>query len=209
MRVGIGITSYKRPEMLEKCLFHINKHTFMDGVTVYVAKDSDEDRKGVSKVKNECLRALKDCDHIVLLDDDTWPIKDGWLEFLISSGENHLLFLNPTHRRIGQFKDISMYMDCGGVMLYMTKKVIDKVGAFNEEFYRHGFEHAEYSLRVFKAKLTNAAYMMRNGTENYLHSEDYSNPFHKSSITNEEKNLLFEKNRRIFAKPITKIYRPL
>jgi hypothetical protein len=46
-------------------------------------------------------------------------------------------------------------------------------------------------------------------TENYLYSEDYSNPKHKSSITNEEKQLLFNKNFPKFAKGIEQIYIPL
>lgn len=210
MRVGLGVTTYNRPELLEKCLRQINRHTFMDDVTIYVAKDTDSDRKGVAYRKNECLRALKDCDHIILLDDDCYPIKDGWIEFLISSKQNHLLYLNHTHNKIGRFKDIDIYKDCGGVMLYLTKEVINKVGAFNEEFIRWGLEHCEYSLRIFKAGLTPAAYMMKKGTDKYFYALDYdSKIIHQSTINNFEKNLLFNINRVIFAKPITEIYRAL
>ena len=67
--IGIGITTYNRPDMLNKCLEHIKKHTFNDNVTIYVADDSNE-RKGVAYRKNECLRALKDCDYVFLFDDD-------------------------------------------------------------------------------------------------------------------------------------------
>ena len=69
MRVGIGITSYNRPECLKECLEHISKHTFTNNVKIYVATDTDEDRRGVAFRKNECLRSLKNCDYIFLFDD--------------------------------------------------------------------------------------------------------------------------------------------
>lgn len=93
--------------------------------------------------------------------------------------------------------------------MFMTKEVIETVGAFNEEFELWGFEHAEYSQRIFKAGLTVAPYICLNQTGQYIYAEDYNNPLHKSSITNQEKNYLFNKNKYIFAKPITTIYRPL
>jgi GT2 family glycosyltransferase len=60
MRIGCGITTFNRPECLKECLEHINKHTFMDNITLYVATDTDEDRRGVAYRKNECLKYLKD-----------------------------------------------------------------------------------------------------------------------------------------------------
>ena len=61
---------------------------------LYVATDSDKDRQGVARRKNECLRALKDCDYVFLFDDDCFPIKDGWVNFFIQSGDAHLLYLH-------------------------------------------------------------------------------------------------------------------
>lgn len=211
MRVGIGVTSYNRPQMLEKCLEQIKKHTFSDDVTIYVAQDSDEDRQGVAKRKNECLRALKDCDYIFLFDDDCWPIRDGWVEFFISgAGNTHVLYLNDKmHNPIHEGYSFKTYHDCGGVFMYIPKTALDKIGAFNEDFELWGFEHAEWSLRYYKEFLNTKYYFMLKGTDDYLHSEDYSNPDHKSSITNDEKNLLFKKNWPIFAKGITQIYRAL
>jgi glycosyltransferase involved in cell wall biosynthesis len=216
-KIGIGVTTFRRPEMLQKCLDSIRKHTFMDGVTIYVADDSNE-RKGVAYRKNECLRALKDCDYIFLLDDDVEIIKDGWIEFFVdgykSTSVNHFLYLNSTHNmydkrvfasKYGVFT-VGHYKDCGGVFMFMTKGCVEKVGAFNEIFCMWGFEHAEWSMRACNG---NRNFNMLEGTENYIYSEDYSNPNHKSSITNEEKNLLFKKNFPKFAKGIKSIYLPL
>jgi len=157
------------------------------------------------------LRALKDNDYIFLFDDDCYPIRDGWVEFFISEykksgGYSHFLFLNDKlHRKVGRYNNRDVYNDCGGVFMFLTKKDVERVGAFNENFCLWGFEHAEYSNRV----CPHVPYQMIVGTENYLYAEDYSNPNHQSSITNEEKNLLFRKNFPLFAKGIDKIYRPL
>jgi glycosyltransferase involved in cell wall biosynthesis len=206
MKIGIGITTYNRPEMLQKCLDSIRKHTFMDGVTIYVADDSNE-RLGVSKRKNECLRALKDNDYIFLFDDDVEIIKDGWIAFFVKANFDHLLFLNnKLHNFIYKDDNIKVFRDCGGVFMFMTKKAIEKVGAFDEKFELWGMEHCDWSMR-WNDKIRE--FYMLDGTENYIYSEDYSNPNHKSSITNEEKNLLFKKNFPKFAKGINKIYIPL
>ena len=182
--IGIGLTTYQRPEMLAKCLEHIRKHTICE-YKLHIAIDTDEDRKGVAARKNECLRALKDCDHIFLFDDDCYPIKDGWIDFFINSGQEHLLFLNDRlHNFTHQKGIVKYYKDCGGVFMYMTKQAVERVGAFNEHFLMYGFEHADYSIRILRG---HGKYPMLRETEQYLYSEDYSNPNHKSSISDEEK----------------------
>ena len=208
--VGIGITTYNRPDMLEKCLEHIYKHT-NNTYQLYVAVDKDDDRQGISKRKNECLRVLKDCDHIFLLDDDCYPVKDGWVDFFVSSGYNHLLYLNQSHNYMKTINgNAKVYRDCGGVFMYMTKECIKDVGAFNEKFEIFGFEHADYSQRVYKAGLTVAPYICLNGTSEYIYSEDYSNPNHKSSLSIEEKNKHIKNNwNKFFNKEIKSIYLPL
>ncbi len=204
--IGVGVTTYNRPEMLKKCLDSIKRHTFNDNVTIYVADDSIE-RKGVAYRKNECLMALKDCDHVFLFDDDVEVIKDGWIEFFIQSNFDHLLFLNhKLHNFMYQKEGIKVFRDCGGVFMYMTKRAIEKVGAFDEKFELWGMEHCDWSMR-WNDRIRE--FYMLEGTENYLYSEDYSNPTHQSSITNDEKNLLFRKNFPKFAKGIDKIYLPL
>lgn len=201
-KIGIGVTTYNRPECLAKFKEQLFKHTFMDNVTLYVAEDTDEDRQGVAKRKNECLRALKDCDHIFLFDDDCYPIKDGWVEFFINN-PNHWLFLDDKlHRYFGG----GIYQECGGVFMYMTKKMVETIGAFDEKFIGWGLEHANYSQRIYKAGFNLSPYMCKVGTENYLYSEDYSNPNHKSSISNEEKQKYFNENFPKFKEGIKNIF---
>lgn len=214
-KVGIGITTYNRQDCLNECLKNIARHTnlkdfYVDGdVEIYIARDTDEDRQGVAKRKNECLRALKDCDYVFLFDDDCFPIKDGWIEFFTRAGENHLLFLND---KLHNLKDVQSvdgvryYNDCGGVFMYMTKRMINEtIGAFDEKFELWGLEHCDWSVRY----AGNKTFMMLEGTEEYLYAHDYSNINHKSSITNDEKNLLFSKNFPKFVKGFKDRYIPL
>lgn len=205
MEIGIGVTSYQRPDMLNRFLESIHKYT--SSHRLYVAIDTDKDRHGVAKRKNECLRHLQDCDHVFLFDDDVKILKKGWTDFFINSGEQHLLYLNDNlHTPYYSKGKITYYKDCGGVFMYMTKSAIEKVGAFNERFNTYGFEHAEYSIRILGR---HGHYPMLKGTTDYLYAEDYNNNDHKSSITDFEKSFYYNQNKSIFAQPITTIYRPL
>lgn len=206
MRIGVGCTTYNRPECLSKWKEQIAKHTSMDNVLIYIADDSVE-RKGVAYRKNECLRALKDCDYVFLFDDDCYPIKDGWIEWFIDNAkEEHVMFLNPLqHNPYEKNGKFIFHYNCGGVFLFLTKKHIEFVGAFDERYELWGMEHCDYSMRIAGCR----EFLMLEGTEQYLYSEDYSNPNHKSSITNGEKDLLFKKNFPKFANGIERIYIPL
>lgn len=235
MRIGIGVTTYNRPDCLKKWKEQIRKHTNInsDDIFCYVADDTDN-RKGVAYRKNECLKRLKeyDCDYYFLFDDDCYPIKDGWVDYFIdnSNGE-HLLYLNPKqHRYVDElsviiskvsetndpfvfnsegeikFLNYQIFADCGGVFMFLTKEHIKKVGAFNEEFGLWGFEHAEYSQRVYNKK---NYYLQLKDTYKYIFSEDYNDNLFKSSVTNVEKNFLFQKNISKFAQGYKKRYIPL
>ena len=207
--VGIGITTMNRPHCLNALLESIYKHTDMSNVLLHIEDDSGE-RLGVAKRKNRCLRALKDCSHVFLLDDDVKIIKDGWIEFFVNSGKEHLLFLNDKLHNKWEHQPMDktvLYRDCGGVFMFMTKAVIERVGAFNEKFDLYSFEHAEYSIRILSG---HRIYPMLKGTEQYIYAEDYSNLNHKSSISDEEKQKCIKNNwDKFFNSEIKTVYLPL
>ena len=224
MKIGIGITTYNRPECLAKCLEQIQKHTFdiksywsvITGlhhvinpknkeyeITWYTATDTDKDRRGVAYRKNECLRALQHCDHIFLFDDDCYPIKDGWVDFFINSGQEHLLYLNKNDH---QFKFGNEFQQCGGVFMYIRKSAVERVGAFNEKFGIYGFEHAEYSNRIYGKR---NYYLSLPATDQYIYAEDYNAMNFKSSISEIEKQKWVKANwDKYFNEPLT-TYIPL
>lgn len=92
--IGIGVTSTpKRKHLLDLCLKQIGKHT-PERHLLYV--HNDVEGKGVAYSKNECLRNLQNCEHIMLLDDDCFPIMDRWYEFFILYSEfsKHYMYLD-------------------------------------------------------------------------------------------------------------------
>jgi GT2 family glycosyltransferase len=215
-RLGIGVTTYNRPELSALCIQQIEKHT--DNYQLFITNDLF-DRKGIAWRKNECLKALKDCDYIVLFDEDCFPIKDGWFEYLINasnaSGEKHLLYLKETShiKEIKKENGISYYSNCGGCMMFFTKEVIEKVGGYNKEYGLYGFEHAGYSIRINKSGLTSMRYPSPSNIGEYIYSMDYDNYTdwgveHKPSLTLKELKES-ESNVEVFKKDIETIYQEL
>ena len=200
-KIGIGITTFQRPEIFKLCMEQVTKYLPEDS-KVYIAKDVPN----ISKAKNECLEALKDCDHIFLFDDDCFPIAKNWHVPFIAADLKHLLYMKP-HHGLGINKGTyTIYAECSGVFMYLTKEVIEKVGYFGN-YGRYGFEHAGYSHRINKAGLTPYKYMTLNGTEKYIHSLDLDGAFKgikaKPSLSIDEVKSSIEINKIIYAKEIT------
>lgn len=215
MKIGIGVTTYNRPEHFK--MFHSqvmknwvgitnpkyidNRGEFLDNNSYPVYKSDDStNRLGIAARKNECLRALKDCDYIFLFDDDCFPIKAGWAEFFIeahkASGQHHFMYLKDTPgiKKINTYlerKDelsieakyiVDEYNNCSGCMMFLTKEVIKQVGAYNPQYGIYGFEHAGYSNRIHSAGLTPlGAYTCPSGASDYIYSLDFDThlPFNK------------------------------
>lgn len=189
--IGIGITSTpNRPEHLKLCLEMIEKYTFNKDYRLYYYIDTDA--KGVAYGKNMCLYNLQDCEHVFLFDDDCFPKKEGWTDFFINSGYNHLLYMTPKHyQKLMTIGNLEYYGLSAGAFMYMTKKAIDTVGYFNPDYKRYGYEHAGYTHRIYRQKLTPTKYPVLVGTSDYIHSLDINgvgeyNIEHKPSLTKEE-----------------------
>jgi GT2 family glycosyltransferase len=218
MRIGIGVTTYNRPDCISECLTHILEYTRLEAVYIggnvklHIARDTDKDRRGVAYRKNECLRALKDCDYVFLFDDDCFPIKHNWVDFFINSGEEHLLYLDSRfHKReysmITDKAIVNVHSQCGGVFMFMTKSVIERVGAFDESYGLYGFEHADYSNRVYGKQ---PKYLCLDRTNEYIFAHDYSFKIHASTITPLERFNFVEKNKnKYWNEEIKSIYLPL
>lgn len=259
MKIGIGVTTFNRPEHLELFWKNIEQNlllkcmnfsplrgcdgkiisalvAFWGGIDydIYIADDSEE-RIGIAKRKNECLRALKDCDYIFLFDDDCFPIKEGWAEFFIeaskASGQHHFMYLKetPTIKCIGskgyqelynniEVCNIEIYNNCAGCFIFLTKEVIKKVGGYGE-YGIYGFEHAGYSQRINMAGLTPlGAYACPVGAGEYIYSMDLDNhlPFnkqvnHEPSLKNELGKIreYVSEGMKCYEKDLQQIYKPL
>ena len=223
MRIGIGVTTYNRPQHLELFKSQIEKYLPKDA-KLFIAFD-DIERKGIAFRKNECLENLKDCDYIFLFDDDCFPIKEGWADYFISESnatkQQHFMYLKETAtiQKIRTVANVDEYDNCGGAMLFLTKEVIEKVGGFCKDYGRYGFEHAGYSNRIHQAGLTPmGAYLCPADAKEYIYAMDYDNYLtfnkqvkHAPSMSNEIGNIshYIKVNSEIYQKDIQTIYQPI
>lgn len=194
MKYGIGITTRNRPHVLRTALEHFFTFPVSDARLVIIDDNSDvsnceavnpflssqayedviyersDERLGISRAKNACLRALRDCEHVFLFDDDCWPIANNWAEIwadinkvneihhsMFIIGMDALLDRNPALRAavkpealIGEGKtSMVAYDNCFGVMLYFTREVLDVIGGYDPSTPApYGHEHAQISQRI-------------------------------------------------------------
>lgn len=238
MRIGIGCISYNRPKTLKLWKKQMDLYRPVDCI-IHIAEDTDEDRRGVAARSNECLRALKDMDYIFLFNDDCFPVKHGWAEFFINASEessqHHFLYLKetPTIKRLCKhgswnntfLKDkktvIEDYHNCAGCFMFLTKEVVEKVGAFDERFGTYSFEHANYSKRINMAGLTPMGlYLCPQGAADYIYAMDLDfnrreefqkQVDHNPSMMHEMHKLegYIQEGFTIFSEEIKEIHRPL
>lgn len=172
--IGIGVTTYNRPERVRQTVEHIRKHS-PHGTRLIVINDAGETpdlpadvlvfptpyNKGIAGAKNECLKHLHHgYEHIFLFDDDTYPTADGWWKPYMESAEPHLMYqfpsapshwgLNETYRD----ENLVAYDKARGCMMYIHRSVLDVVGGMHLAFGKHGGEHEDWSLRIHEAGLT-------------------------------------------------------
>ena len=217
--IGIGITTYNRPEMLLQCCENIERFT-NSPYKLHIAVDSDLDRQGVAKRKNECFKNLLDCDFIFLFDDDCYPTKSGWETYCIEQSKktnSHHFCYNkePFYQLQGRSfingTELEIYANSGGVMLFYTKEILKKVGAFYEGYDTYGFEHIGHSIRIFRSGLSADLFCCPTDLKDYIYANDYEieNFFvNMSSIEIETKNALTLKNKEICSKEDNKIFIP-
>jgi len=193
--IGIGVTTTpNRNEYIDTWLKEFEK---VKTNNYHLHIHEDVHYRGVAYSKNQNLKTLQDNDYIFLFDDDCYPIKEGWADYFINSKQNHLLYLTKIHNKIIIKDDIEIYQDYGGVFMFLTKEVLNKVGYLNSDYGQYGFEHAGYSNRIYKAGFTYAPYQQLSRTKEYLFAMDY-NMEHKSSIPEYKKAKLIEENRKVF-----------
>lgn len=175
--IGVGITTYNRPDYLKQCLEGVKKilpvvdtiWVYNDGSTkeyeyakeikVHEAKKN----QGVAKAKNWLLKKLIDegCDYLFLLEDDI-IIKSPkavteYIKLSEISGIEHFMFAHhgPVGREkfAGTINGIDLFSGCVGAWCMYTRRVIEEVGYFDENFI-NAWEHVEHTFRIAKAGLT-------------------------------------------------------
>jgi hypothetical protein len=218
MEIGVGITTTdKRLPHREYWKKLIAETSLFDGMKIHFVHNAES----VAEGKNDCLRALQDCDHIFLFDEDTFPIQSGWAEWFIfhskTSGNQHFSYLREVHqiRLVTTVGDIGVYNNSAGCMMYITKEGLEKVGAFDTKYSKYGFEHVNYSERCKRAGISGARNVCPIGADEYIYSLDMDawkefDFVHYSTLTPQEMEEAVKQNWEVFKndqEPV--IYLPL
>lgn len=218
MEIGVGITTTdKRPKHRGKWQKLIGETAMFDGMKIHFTHNAES----VSEGKNNCLRALQECDHIFLFDDDTYPLQSGWAEWFINhsktSGNQHFSYLREVHqiRLLKTVGEIGVYNNSAGCMMYITKLGLEKIGAFDTKYSKYGFEHVNYSERCYQGGVSGARNVCPIGAEDYIYSLDMDSWqdlgfTHYSTLRADEMEKAVKANYEIFKndqQPI--IYLPL
>lgn len=163
---------------------------------------------GIARAKNLCLTHLmgEGCDHIFLFDDDAWPISDYWYEPFINHHEPHLqasFSQGTTHSAplVEYYRDtdIVAYHRSRGYCLYYDRKVIERVGGFDERF-QYGMEHLEHSRRIHNAGLTLFEHQDINQSSSLIHSCDAEDRVESPSvITSRDRHMNMASNLVLYA----------
>lgn len=197
MRIGIGITTRNRPDIMRVSSEHHLAFRPADSKFAIVNDQSEvayddvyarnlgcdyivpPERLGIAKAKNECLKALSDCDWVFLFDDDTFPCKDGWADAYISACERnkvgHLMHLDTVG--IVTVKNqlpggLVTYYQSLGCMLMFSRNALNILGGFDKRFNYYGYEHAQMSRRAHAAKLSPDTYTTIAGSGDYIYAMD-------------------------------------
>ncbi len=189
--IGLAISTHNRYEVFKKTLAEIKKYTPKNFKLVIVDDASDEPVKeatfrfetnvGIAKTKNKCLELLDDCEHIFLFDDDCYPICKDWWKPYVESSEPHLCYTFVRYRNgreVGDshvfFEDdrVVAYTHPRGCMLYYHHSVLEKVGGFNEAYAKWGYEHVDFSNRIYNNGMTTFRFQDVPNADKLIYSLD-------------------------------------
>lgn len=249
MKIGIGITTRNRPDILNISLDHFNYFKYKEYTyDIFVVDDNsnieesnknknicdkygvfykyNNNRLGIAKSKNECIKFTLNYDYVFLFDDDCFPKCHNWEDCYINlyeqTGIEHLLWARPDieeHLQLsGSKNNINIYSNCMGVLMFFTRNALNILGGLDPRFNLYGYEHAQLSRRADLAGLTNklGPYVAPYNCYDYIYSMDLDYQWReeeiplvkqiyreykyvwKSSICNENREKLIENNRDVW-----------
>lgn len=221
--IGIGVTTHNRNQLVSSTVARLARLT-PNAKIVVVDDASDEPVKlrgldvyrfdknvGIARAKNKCLELLRDCDHIFLFDDDTYPLEAGWHIPYVNSKEHHLMYLfetwasgNPVGDDQVLYEDglIVSHAHARGCMLYVDSLVLDTVGGMDTRYGKAMNEHLDWSNRIHNAGLTTFHYMDVPGSVGLIHSMDEYQEV-VSSIGRIERRMMAQNNNHLLEESLT------
>jgi len=173
-KVGLGLTTYNRPEYFAQSIASAIEANpdflvvYNDGSTkpydeeYKKVKDNCEiihevENKGVALAKNALLKRLLElgCDHIFLQEDDiiikSPSVFKKYIEVGKKLGIHHLNFAHHGPANVDglQYSDgvVDYYPHCVGAFSYYTRECLEEVGLMDENFH-NAWEHVEHTKRI-------------------------------------------------------------
>ncbi len=177
IRLGIGVTTFRRSKLLARTLDGIARHTLTPH-TLIVADDGSPDdtldmlsrrrvphiagpNRGIAWNKNRALFHLHEvarCDVILMVEDDVAPVNDGWELPWIEATKRwgHANLAGPWFSELfqsgsGTLEDPVISSALTGQCCGFSRAALLKVGYMDTRFGRYGFEHCEHSERIVRA----------------------------------------------------------
>jgi glycosyltransferase involved in cell wall biosynthesis len=176
IRLGIGIITCNRKDVLAETLARVRAHT-TPPFTLVVADDGSEDgtaelmrsqnvtvvtgqNMGIAWNKNRALfvlGAIVQCDVVILLEDDSFPTKDGWEQEWVEAtqrwGHVNLAgewFRDSFLKGSGTVDDPILSKDVTAQCSGFSRAALLYGGYFDSRFRGYGFEHLEHSRRLVR-----------------------------------------------------------
>jgi GT2 family glycosyltransferase len=176
IRVGIGVITCNRKNVLLETLARVRAHTTSQ-CALAVADDGSSDgtqeavraqnvtlvtgqNMGIAWNKNRALfllSAIVQCDVILLLEDDSFPTRDGWeIEWVQATqrwGHVNLAgewFRETFLRGSGTVDDPVISKDVTAQCSGFSRAALLYGGYFDSRFRGYGFEHIEHSRRLVR-----------------------------------------------------------
>jgi glycosyltransferase involved in cell wall biosynthesis len=176
IRVGIGIITYNRKDLLAETLARVRAHT-VSQCYVVVADDGSQDgtadfvrsqkinvvtgqNMGIAWNKNRALfllGAIALCDVVILLEDDSYPTRNGWeQEWALATqrwGHANLAgewFRDSFLRGTGTVDDPILSKDVTAQCSSFSRMSLLYGGYFDSRFRGYGHEHVEHTRRLIR-----------------------------------------------------------
>ncbi|UNC13136.1 glycosyltransferase [Acidiphilium multivorum] len=177
-KIGIGITTFNRFEVLKESIRRIKNFTSIP-CEIFVADDGSIDNtlefipnedgiyyfsgrnRGVAWNKNRCLFFFRNFIHvdvIILLDDDVHVDGIGWEQNFVNGAikYGHINYAFPdmieenVDRRCDSIEP-GITRKLGGPCIAFSHPALDECGYFDSRFLKFGHEHTEFTKRLVSA----------------------------------------------------------
>jgi hypothetical protein len=168
---------------------------------------------GIARSKNKCISLLKEYDKIFLFDDDCFPIKDKWWE--IYDKEHHYVHADCPPQYIKKYVGSSAYWNGAmGCAMMIDQETLQRVGGMRKEFGVYGYEHVEFTQRIYKMGLIPYPYITPKNVDEYIWAMDSrgsyngfkwngghnGNHWTGSSVSESDKDFFVKKNEALFSR---------